>query len=165
MQEISKKPTFENWVPPTKILAVKDFLEQSGFKTPDLAIPMGEAVGLSKSLSDDWEIHIRIFKDGRVQSHIEVDRTYFEHLSNLRVYTAYEAYEFYRPIVQEFYLKYSPDNEWIKSINETFSITLPPPSTRTPWKPIVGGLAFATIIGIAAYFLTKPPRDEQRENE
>lgn len=158
IQNISNKPLFDNWIPKNKIEDVKNYLLNSGFKVPELAYPEGEIFGLTRSLDQIWELHIRGFKDGRIIPHVEVNRKFFEHLGDHRLYVAYEAYQFYRPVVNEFYLRYIPDKSYVTSIIENFDVSIPTPSKITPWKPVVAGLGIAAIIGLAAYYLSKPPK-------
>jgi hypothetical protein len=115
---------------------------------------------LSKPLNNTWEFHIRIFKSGFIESHIEINRNYLEHLGDSRVFTAYEAYEFYRPVYNKFYLYYSPAKEWIKKVMSTMRISLPEPTSKTPWKPIIAGFGTLSIIGLISYYLLKPPKGE-----
>jgi len=162
IQNISTHPLFANWIPENKIEDVKKYLLSSGFKEPELAYPEGEIFGLTRSLDQIWELHIRAFPDGSIIPHVEVNRQFFEHLGDHRLFVAYEAYEFYRPVVNDFYLRYIPDSSYITSITENFDISIPPPSTFTPWKPIVAGIGIAAIIGLAAYYLSKPPKGESK---
>ncbi|QRF76164.1 hypothetical protein Thermo_01681 [Thermoplasmatales archaeon] len=163
IQNISREPLFENWIPPEKLSEVKDYLLSTGFKIPGMALPQGEVFGLTRSLDPILELHIRAFPDGRIQSHVEVKREFFEHLGGQsRIYVVYEAYQFYRPVVNEFYLRYISSNSYVTSIIQNFNVSIPAPSKVTPWKPIVMGIGMAAIIGLALYYLSKPPKRESR---
>jgi hypothetical protein len=159
-KDISQRPLFKNWVPADKLNKLKDYLINLGFEVPLLALPEGEVFGVRKLLSPIWELHIRGFKDGSIESHVEVNREYFEHLTDLRVFVAYEAYQTYKPMFPKFYLQYAPTQKFVTSISENFEVEVPPPSTMTAWKPIVGGLAIVGLATVLAYFLTRPPKEK-----
>ncbi len=152
---ISKEPIFKNWIPAEKINNVRNYLIESGFKKPDLAFDEGEILGLTKSLSYPWEFHIRIFENGDLISHVEINRKYFQHLGNIRVFTAYEAYNYYKPVVKDFYLKYVKNDEDIIKVNENKNITLPVPTGLTPWKPVIAAGIIAAFGGTLYYLLGK----------
>ena len=150
-----KKPLFENWLPEEKIDDVKNYLIKTGFTKPEIAIPEGEAFGLSKLLDNTWEFHIRVFNSGVVRSHIEINRKYFQHLGNLRIFTAYEAYDFYKYVFPESYLKYVPENQIIKNVTENFKVSLPEPTGLTPWKPVISGIVLTGITVAGLHFIKK----------
>lgn len=155
------QPLFTPWIPIDKITNVETALKQLGFQNAVPSEPQGEILSLSKALAPnslEWELHIRVFKNGDLKPHIEVNREYFEHLTHPRLYVLYEAYDFYRMACPEFYVKYG--GEWISKIEENFSITLPSPSSVTPWRPVVGGIALAAIVGLAIWALSRPPEEE-----
>ncbi len=161
LENAKNHPLFIPWIPINRIPEVEKVLRQLGFKDSIPAEPQGEKIGLSKSLTPnnpEWELHIRIFENGDIKPHIEVNREYLEHLTHPRIYVIYEAYEYYRTACPEFYLKYQ--DQWVSKIYENYSITLPSPSSLTPWKPIVEGAAFAAIIGVAIWALSRPPKGE-----
>ncbi len=155
LNEISKKPLFENWVPEEKVNDIKNYLIKTGFTKPEIAIPEGEIFGLSKLIDNMWELHIRVFNQGIVQSHIEINRKYFQHLGNTRIFTAYEAYNFYKGAFSKLYLKYVPENTFIKNVTGNFKISLPAPSGLTPWKPVIAVAGIAAILGSTFYYLSK----------
>ncbi|MEM3191956.1 MAG: hypothetical protein QXI68_02065 [Sulfolobales archaeon] len=150
LEKAKDTPIFVPWIPPFKIHGVNIALRQIGFRDATPALPEGEEVNLSKPLSpnnQEWELHIRIFRNGELKPHVEANREYFEHLTHPRIYVVYEAYEYYRISCPEFYLKY--EGEWVSEIIENYSITMPSPSSLAPWKPVAGGIALAAIIGVA----------------
>ena len=161
LQKAQDEPLFIPWIPPEKIDDLDRYLRGIGFKTATPAFDEGEKLGLSRTLApqyDEWELHIRVFENGDIKPHIEVNREYFEHLSHPRIYIIYEAYELYRVVYPDFNVRYN--GKWIEKIKENYSITLPAPSRLTPWKPMVGGIALAAIIGVAMWALSKP-RDKK----
>ncbi|NON63152.1 hypothetical protein [Acidianus sp. RZ1] len=152
---INKEAIFKSWIPPEVIPNVVEELRKKGFKDAVPSMPQGEVYSLSKKLNEVWELHIRIFDNGFIESYIEVGREFFEHLGDIRAYVAYEAFEYCRDAYEKFHLYNSPANEWITEIYSNFRLELPPPSSLTPWKSIIGGLAILGIVTGLTYFLAK----------
>ncbi|QIW22757.1 hypothetical protein EWF20_00325 [Sulfolobus sp. S-194] len=69
-------------------------LKRAGFKETLLEIRKGEMYSLSKKIGI-WEIHIRIYPDGFLDSHLELSREYFQHLTFSSISFAYELYQMF----------------------------------------------------------------------
>ena len=110
-----------------------------------------------KPISCRYLYKLSIFS-GDIKPYIEVNREYFENVRNPKIYVVYEAFELYREVYPDFNVKYN--GKWIEEIKGNYSITLPAPSRLNPWKPLIGGLALAAIIGLAIWALSKP-RDKK----
>ena len=123
---------------------VKDVLIQEGFSGTILqAIEPGQVFGLVRKQDDIWEMHGRGFVDGRLESHIEISRDYFEHLSegNRR-----DATPELIQILDAYQISYQT-----KGSLPQMEVILYPPKQLTPWKPL------AAILGILGllYWLGK----------
>ena len=118
---------------------VKEVLIQEGFQDTILQLRKpGQVFGLIKKLDNTWEIHVRGFEDGRLESEIEISRDYFEHFSD--EYRT-EATSELTQILDAYQIPYK-----IIGSPSSSTVALYPPKALTPWKPI------AAIGGIVAFF-------------
>ncbi|BAB67694.1 hypothetical protein [Sulfurisphaera tokodaii] len=108
-------------------------LKGSGFKETLLEIRKGEKYSLSKKIGV-WEIHVRIYQDGFIDSHLELSREYFQHLSFPSVSFAYEL-QLMLP-----YLELYNHNKRILRVEEFYEEKLTSPKHVIPWKPVAMSL-------------------------
>lgn len=132
---------------------VYNHLRVVGFEEAIPANPEGEKCGLGLDPGNHWELHVRIFPDGRLESHVEVSREYFEHLGNNRIFVVYEPFQYLYP-KWPVNLLYTPFNKGVASVQNNFEVKMPPPASFTPWKPVVVSIAlvagFAAIMAVIA---------------
>jgi len=122
----------------------KGVLVQEGFQhTPLQGIKSGQGFGLVRKAGDIWEMHVRGFDDGRLESEIEVSRDYLEHLNDKY---RRDATPELKQILDFYQIPYMIEGD----INHS-TIVLPYPETVTPWKPIValtGLVVFLIWLGV-----------------
>ncbi|GBC75050.1 hypothetical protein HRbin06_00361 [archaeon HR06] len=95
-----------------------------------------------------------------MESEIEVQREYLEHLGDKRIYVVYEPFEYLRDIYNNFHLIYKGDR-WVMKVIDNFRVALRPPKSLTPWKPIIVSLVAFASIGILAYTLDRLSKGEK----
>jgi len=118
----------------------KEVLGQEGFRhTPLQVVKPGQVFGLVKKVADIWEMHVRGFDDGRLESEIEISRDYFEHLDNR---FRRDATPELKQILEIYQIPYKIEEDAPYSM-----VVLPYPESVTPWKPI------AAIAGIVAFLI------------
>ena len=117
-------------------------LKERGFKKTLLEIRKGERYSLSKRVGV-WEIHVRIYPDGFVDSHIEVSREYFQHLNSPSLSFAYEL-----KLMFPYLELYNRDKRVVK-VEEVYEEKLTPPQNLVPWKPV------AISLPCVVYFILK----------
>lgn len=117
-------------------------LKEAGFKETLLEIKKGEKYSLSKK-KGIWEIHVRIYSDGFIDSHLELSREYFQHLTFPSVSYAYELQLMFP------YLWLYNRNKRILEVEELYEEKLTPPKLIIPWKPIA--ISFPCVI----YFILR----------
>lgn len=124
--------------------SVKEVLTQEGFSGTALQTPkLGQVFGLIRKLDNVWEMHVRGFTDGRLESEIEISRDYFEHLNdNYRRDATPELLQ----ILDAYQIPYQSTGSFPQ-----MGVILYPPKQLTPWKPV------AAILGILGflYWLSK----------
>ncbi len=140
-------PVICGYVEKEQVDAVRDRLHEVGFKEAVPATQEGEKYGLSLDIGNHWELHLRIFPDGSLESHVEVSREYFEHLGDNRIFVVYEPFQYLFPKWPA-HLFYRPAKMEIASVEENFEVKIPAPTSFTPWKPVV--VSVALIAGFAA---------------
>lgn len=146
---------FYLYIPDTYIDKLYNHLLSKGFKDVKLSIPKGERYSLSKPLDNVWQMHVRIYSDGFIESEVEVNRDYFEHLDDrFRINVVYEVFEYYMDIYDRLHVSYMRKG-WIVEVIDNFRIQLKPPTTLTPWKPITVSLAALAIVGLLSYALSR----------
>ena len=143
---------FELWVPRDKVELVASALREHGFRDERLTVPLGERLSLTLKVTDLWEVHVRIFDDGSIVPEVEVSREYIEHLGPIRAPVIYDVYLLYRRVYPKLHLRYRPANKFVVKVLNHYKLLLKPPTTRTPWIPVVAGVAgFAVglLVGLA----------------
>ncbi len=152
---LTKKPIFLLYVPNTKIDALYSYLKDIGFENAVLSTPKGEKYSIRLVLDYPWELHIRLYSDGFIESEVEVQREYFEHLGERRLFVAYEAFEFFRGFYDRFHLFYKKEEKWVIKVLDNFRVRLNPPKSLTPWKPVVTGIVTLSVVGLLVYALKR----------
>lgn len=76
-------------IPSDKVWVFANFLYNKGFTDARPAWGQDERYSLSRIINDPWELHLRIYENGRVFPHIEVRRDYFQHLDNNYIWPVY----------------------------------------------------------------------------
>ncbi len=107
-----------------------------GFKPTLLAVYKGESYSLSMKTYGPWELHARIFNDGTIESEVEINRDYLQHLVGPRFNVVYEIYELLRDYVSERKICIRPLSMCIGDVIENIGIELRAPKALIPWKPI-----------------------------
>jgi len=147
---------FKLWLPPDKVDEVARYLlERCGFKRALPSLNKGERYGISRRLSEVWELHLRIYGNGLMEGEVEVSREYFEHLGRSRVSVVYEPFQFYRLIYGKLHILYWPSRKWVVKVLENARVKVKPPKSLTPWKPIMVSLGVLTVMGFTVYALDK----------
>ncbi len=151
---------FELWVPRERIEDVVSELRRQGFEDAWLSVSFGEKYSLRLKIFEPWEVHVRIFDDGSMVSEIEISREYIEHLTSVRLPVLYDVYYFYRRAYPSLHIRYRPVNRWVKQVYSHYKFVMTPPTTGTPWIPILTGIvgfAFGALLGyVIARELKRP---------
>jgi len=148
-ERISEEPLFLLYVPPDRIDKVYTYLKtRAGFEDVCLALPKGEKYSIRKKLSGPWELHLRLYTNGFIEAEVEVQRDYWEHLSEKRrrLFVVYEVFKYYRDIYDKLHIFYKPEEKWVAKVIDNFCVKLRPPRTLTPWRPIITGVVATTTI-------------------
>lgn len=128
-------PEIEEWLE-----TAKKVLVQEGFRHTLLqVVKTGQVFGLVKKVGDIWEMHVRSFDDGRLESEIEISRDYFEHLDDR---FRRDATADLKQILDAYGVPCSIEGDISHS-----TVVLPYPESVTAWKPLV------TVVGIAVFLL------------
>ena len=124
---------------------VRDTLLKEGFVNAGLLQiwKPGQVFGLVKRVDDKYEVHVRGYIDGTLDSELEVSREYFEHLF-------YGSQPCYEPLIK-ILNKYNIPYELVKPIQPCLGP--PQPRILTPWKPIAISLIIIGAVGITLYFI------------
>lgn len=155
-EKLTKETLFQLYVPPEHTEEIYKTLKLQGFTKPELYLPKGEKYSLAKELYKPWELHIRIYENGFIESEIEISREYIQHLGNYRINVVYEAFNYYKETYNMLHIFYKPQRKWIIKIEDNFHVKIAPPKLLIPWKPIVAGIAIITTIGFITHTLSKP---------
>ena len=119
--------------------SVKEILIQEGFSGTILQTIKPEQVfGLVRKQDNIWEMHIRGFTDGRLESEIEIARDYFEHLNDKH---RRDATPELMQILDAHQIPYQS-----KGGLPQMEVTFYPPEKLTPWKPIVTLIAVSVFL-------------------
>ncbi len=153
-------------IPREKVWSFASFLYDRGFSEATPAWNQGEEFGLSRIIDDPWEIHIRIYRNGRIFPHVEVRRDYFQHLDEKYIWPVYyEAMKYVDEFTDEHGLFYLKTKKWVTGIVTKAKSRLIGPDGLTEWKPVVSfvsGLAAGALLvyGLSKLFesLAEPPR-------
>lgn len=119
--------------------AVKEVLIQEGFQGTILqTMKPGQVFGLVRKLDNVWEMHVRGFSDGLLESEIEISRDYLEHFNQrYRRDATSELME----ILEAYQIPCT-----ITGSLPQMTVELYPPKKLTPWKPIVGISALVAFL-------------------
>jgi hypothetical protein len=118
---------------------VKEILIQEGYRDTKLqTIKQGQVFGLVKKVDSVWEMHVRGFKDGRLEAEIEISRDYFEHLDDRY---RRDATPELTQILDAHQIPYQTKGELPQ-----MEVILNPPEKLTPWKPIVAIVAVTAFL-------------------
>jgi len=91
---------------------------------------------------------VRIFNNGYVESEIEVDRDYLQHLTGPRFNVIYEVYEALKGLTSYRRICIKPLGECINDVIENVGIELRAPRVLIPWKPLVAVASSMLLIPI-----------------
>ena len=151
-----KKPLFLLYVPPSHIDGLHNYLrEHMGFEEATPALPKGEKYTVRKILSYPWEHHLRLFENGFIEPEVEVQREFFEHLGQRRLFIIYEAFEYYRGFYENLHIFHNLTRKWVINVLDHFKVRLRPPQSLTFWKPVVAVAGAALTVGVLLYALSK----------
>lgn len=150
-------------MPVREINNVYRVLRGEGFKDTQLSAFKGERYSLVKKLEDPWELHVRIYDGGFLESEVEVSREYVEHLGEYRIHVIYEAYSYYSKVYDKLHILYKPSGRYIVKILDHVRIRVRPPKTLTPWKPIAVAAGLFAVVGSIFYALSKLEKVEGGE--
>ena len=129
-------PEIQGWLE-----MAREVLAQDGFRhTPLQVVKPGQVFGLVKRVDDIWEMHVRGFDDGRLESEIEVSRDYFEHLDDR---FRRDATTDLKQILDAYEVPCSIEGDISHS-----TVVLPYPQSVTPWKPLaaLGGISVFLLV-------------------
>ncbi len=121
----------EEWLEMAKEVLVREDFRHTALQV----VKPGQVFGLVRKEDDVWEMHVRGFDNGRLESEIEISRDYFEHLDDrFRRDATLELKE----ILDAYQVPCSIEGDISHS-----TVVLPYPEGVTPWKPlaVVGGIA------------------------
>lgn len=127
-------PEIQEWLETTK-----EVLDQEGFRHTRLqVVKPGQVFGLVKRVDSIWEMHVRAFDNGRLESEIEISRDYFEHLDDR---FRRDATRDLKQILDVYEVPCNIEGDISHS-----TVVLPYPESVTPWKPLV-------VLGVITAFL------------
>ena len=161
---VLKEGNLRLFVPKIKIEEVVNTMKTSGFHEEKLEVYKGEKYSLVMKFYDIWDLHVRVYSDGFIVSHFEVSREYLEHINYETIPSIYEPFEFYRTAYDKLHIFDNVTKKWIKEVRSNYLVTLNPPSTLTPWKPISVIAGVLAGIGFIAYALSRLDKGETSEN-
>lgn len=139
-------------IPESSIDPLSDRLKSVGFRKAVPSWDQGETYGLSKPVNGTWEMHVRVFPDGSIYSHVEIRRDFFQHLNERYVWPVYdEALELARAVAANVRTVHVKSDSQVSRILAREKVTLAPPSRLTGWKP-VAYFAGGIIAGTIAYY-------------
>ena len=150
---VLKEGNLRLFVPKSKIDDVVNAMKNAGFHEEKLEF--GEKYSLVMKIYNIWDLHVRIYPDGFIDSHFEVSREYLEHLTYETIPSIYEPFEFYRTAYNKLHIFDAVTKKWIKEVRSNYLVTLNPPSALTPWKPISVIAGVLAGIGFIAYALSR----------
>jgi hypothetical protein len=158
---VLKEGNLRLFVPKNILEDVFNALKNSGFKDVGVEFYKGEKYSLSMKIYNIWELHVRIYEDGFIDSHFEVSRDYFEHLQYPTIPSIYEVFDFYRTAYNKLHIFDNVAKKWIKEIRNHYLVTLNSPRSLSPWEPIVVTVGALSVIGIMAYALSRLDTGEE----
>lgn len=127
---------------------IRQVLLAEGFKDTRLQITKPRQVfGLVKRLSDVWEMHVRGFEGGALESEIEVSRDYFEHLDDRY---RKDATNELLSILKQYGIPHK-----VTGALPNVEVTLQAPESVTPWKPVAVLGALLGVVALLGYLSRK----------
>lgn len=150
-EKVSKKLEDKEWLEEVKEVLLKEDFEFTPFQD----IKPGQTFGLVKDLNEKEQMHVRGFKDGHLESEIEISRYFLEHS-----HTSRPAGEELSEILDKHGIDYEEEKK-LKNPGETGREL---PTTLTDWRSeihpkrykIIGGISVITgmiSLVFSAYFL------------
>ncbi len=130
--DLKDERTFCLKVSPRHVDSIAMSLMKIGFKRPSLTFKMGEKYSLSKLIMFPWELHVRIYNNGCIYSHVEIYRKYVQHLLGYTFPSIEEAFSLISKI-QDVEMNYR--NMKLTKILEYETFKLKTPRLLLPWKP------------------------------
>lgn len=161
---VLKEGNLRLFVPKIKIEEVVNTMKTSGFHEEKLEVYKGEKYSLVMKFYDIWDLHVKVYSDGFIDSHFEVSREDLEHINYETIPSIYEPFEFYRTAYDKLHIFDNVTKKWTKEVRSNYLVTLNPPSTLTPWKPISVIASVLAGIGFIAYALSRLDKGEKSEN-
>lgn len=133
----------KNWLKMVKKALTSEGFNDTLFQTqkPD------QTFGFVKDIEDVWQMHVRGFKDGHLESEIELRRWFIEHLGPTRRPATIELIE----ILDNYGIPYRLVGEH----PETIYWKIEPPESLTDWRPLAVILVIRSIGLAASYFVTR----------
>lgn len=152
-------------IPNDKTWQFASFLYNHGFADTSLAWDQGQKYSLSKILNNTWEMHIRIFDDGKIFPHVEIRRDFAQHLNqNFIRPVLFEALEYIKDFTDGWGILFLKENKWITSILTKAQFKINPPDSLTKWEPsisFIGGMIAGILLMVALdqlrRYLAGPP--------
>jgi hypothetical protein len=132
-EDLVKERTFCLRVSPKHVDDLASSLFRVGFKKPSLSFRMGEKYSLSKVLIFPWELHMRIYDNGCIFSHIEVQRKYIQHLLGYVLPSLEESFSIISKF-QDVEINYELDKK-LRKVLEYSVFKLNAPRFLLPWQP------------------------------
>ncbi|BDC17451.1 hypothetical protein [Acidianus sp. HS-5] len=160
---VLKEGNLRLFVPKSKIGDVVNAMENAGFHEEKME-SKEEKYSLVMKIYNIWDLHVRIYPDGFIDSHFEVSREYLEHLNYETIPSIYEPFEFYRTAYNKLHIFDAVAKKWIKEVRSNYLVTLNPPNALTQWKPISVIAGVLAGIGFIAYALSRLDKGEVSEN-
>ncbi len=118
---------------------VKEVLIQESFSGTMLqTVKPNQVFGVVKKVDNVWEMHVRGFSDGSLESEIEISRDYLEHFDD--TYRRDATLELTQ-ILDAYSIPYES-----KGSLPQMSVTLYPPKQLTPWKPLLALTTLAVFL-------------------
>ena len=158
-------------VPPQQVGRVVDILRQEGFTKASPAWNKGEKYGLSKVVEEPWEMHVHLYSDGSIYSHIEVRRDYFENLDTRYIWPLIdEMIRYVRRVTDAFMIFHNKSKQLVRRVVSKVRLRIKHPTSRTEWKPVVEvveyvgigvaiGLAIVGIVELIDYLSRKKEKE------
>ncbi|AWR96231.1 hypothetical protein DFR86_00840 [Acidianus sulfidivorans JP7] len=152
---VLKEGNLRLYVPQSYVDKVAEKLKNTGFKETKLEFPKGEKYSLTIPFYNIWELHVRIYNDGFMDAHFEVSREYFGQLNYQTLPSIYEVFDFYKEVYPYLHVYNSAKKKWIVEVHNNYEFLLNPPSSLTPWKPLLVTTASTTAVTVIGFLLTK----------
>ncbi|MEM0134964.1 MAG: hypothetical protein QXU18_07030 [Thermoplasmatales archaeon] len=143
-------------VSPEKISEVVSVLRGDGFTNAWPAWNKGEAYSLSKVIDEPWEMHVRIYSDGSIYSHVEVRRDYIEHLDTRYIWPLIDEITGYvQRVTDAFMIVHTRTKQLVKRVISKVRVRISPPTSKTEWKPAVEVIGVIAVTALVTYGIVK----------